>query len=87
MRLDDNVMAAAQMALGFEGCMPDNEGRAAFKGLLGAKVVRRVLAALRDDTNNEEEPGNNKEEDGFVVTQDDNTEDDETSGSKAPKVQ
>jgi hypothetical protein len=67
--------------------MPDDKARAAFKGLPGAKVVMRVLAALRDNTNNEEEPGNDEEEDGFFVTQDDDTKDDEILGDKAPKVQ
>jgi hypothetical protein len=87
MRLDDNLTAAAQLALGFEGRMPNDEARAAFKGLPCAKVVRRALAALCNNTNDKEEPGDDKEEDGFVVTQDNNTKDNETLGSKAPKVQ
>ncbi len=52
MRPDDGVAAAAQFALGVEGRMPDNEGRAALESLPGAKVVRRALAALCNDTNN-----------------------------------
>ncbi len=67
--------------------MPNDEARAAFKGLPRAKVVRRALAALCNNTNNKEEPGDDKEEDGFVVTQDNNTKDNETLGGKAPKVQ
>ncbi len=84
---DDNVAAAAQLALKFEGRMLDNKVRAAFEGLPGAEVMRRALAALRNDTNDKEEPGDNKEEDGFIVTQDNNTKDNKTSDGKAPKVQ
>jgi hypothetical protein len=84
---DNDVAAAAQVALGFEGRMPNNAARAAFEGFQGAEVMRRALAALRNDTNDEEEPGNNNNEDGFVVTQDNNTKDDKTLGGKAPKGQ
>jgi hypothetical protein len=84
---DNNVMAAAQLALGFEGRMPNNKARATFEGLPGTKVVRRALAALRDNTDEEEELGDNDKEDGFVVTQNNNTKDNETSGGEAPKVQ
>jgi hypothetical protein len=87
MRPDDNVAAAAQLALGFEGRMPNNKARATFEGLPHTEVVRRALVALCNDTDDKEEPGDNKEEDGFVVTQDNNTKDNETSGGKAPKVQ
>ena len=37
---DDDLMAAAQLALRFERRMPASAARAAFEGLLGAKVVR-----------------------------------------------
>jgi hypothetical protein len=95
MRLDNGIMAAARFALGVEGCMPNDNTRAALESLLGAQGVRRALAALRNDTNdeeeqddnNEEEQGGNEEEDGFVVTQDDNTKDNETSVGETPKVQ
>jgi hypothetical protein len=50
---DNDIAVAAQSALGFEGCTPDNEAWAAVKGLLGAKVVRKALAALHNDTNKE----------------------------------
>jgi hypothetical protein len=92
---DDSITAAARFALGVEERMPDDEARATLESLLGAKVMRRALAALCDDTNDEEEQDNdNKEEqsddgkeDKFVITQDDNTEVNETSGGEAPKVQ
>ncbi len=72
--------------------MPNNEARAALESLPGAKVMRRVLAALHDNTNKEEEQDDdneedNEEEDGFVATQDDDTKDDETLVGEAPKVQ
>jgi hypothetical protein len=86
-RPDDNVTGAAQLALGFEGRMPNNKVRAAFEGLPRAKVVRRALAALRDDTDDKKEPGNDEEEDGFVITQDNNTKDNKALGRKAPKIQ
>ena len=60
--------------------MPNNEARAAFKGLPCAKVVRRVLAALCNNTTNKEEPGDNEEEDRFVITHDNNTKDNKTLG-------
>jgi hypothetical protein len=41
------------LALGFKGCTLDNKAWAAVKGLLGAKVVRKELAALRNDTDKE----------------------------------
>jgi hypothetical protein len=86
-RPDDNIAAAAQLALVFKGCMPNNAVRAAFEGFVGAKVVRRALVALPNDTNDEDEPGHNDKEYGLFVTQDNNTKDNETLGSKAPKVQ
>jgi hypothetical protein len=52
MHLDNGVVAAAQFALGIEGRMPNNKGRAALESLPGAMVVRRALAALRNYTNN-----------------------------------
>jgi hypothetical protein len=86
MHPDDNVAAAARLALEVEESMPNNKARAALESLPGTKVVRRVLAALCNDTNkeeeqdnnNEEEQGNNGGEDRFVVTQDNDTKDDET---------
>jgi hypothetical protein len=83
---DNNVAAAARLAHGVEGRMPDNKARATLESLPGAKVVRRVLAALCNDTNKEEEQddnnkegqGNNDGEDGFIVTQDNNTDDNKT---------
>jgi hypothetical protein len=84
---DNNVMAAAQLALVFEGCMPDNAARAAFEGFPGAEVVRRAPAALRNNTNDEEEPGAQDKEDGFIIAQDNDTKEDKTLSSKAPKVQ
>ncbi len=95
MRMDDGVAAAARVALGVKGRMPNNEARAALKSLPGAEVMRRVLAALHDDTDkeeeqdddNEEEQGDNKKEDGFVATQDDDTKDNKTLVGEAPKVQ
>jgi hypothetical protein len=59
MPLDDGVAAAAQFALRVEGRMPDDKARATLESLLGAKVVRRALAALRNDTNKEEEQDDN----------------------------
>ncbi len=50
---DNNVAVAAQLALGFEGCTPDDEAWAAVKGLAGAEVVRKALAALRNNTDKE----------------------------------
>ncbi len=35
---------------------------------MGAEVVSRALAALRDNTDDEEEPGDNNKEDGFIIT-------------------
>ena len=92
MRTDDGVAAAARVALGVEGRMPNNEARAALESLPGAKVMRRVLAALHDNTNKEEEQDDdneedNEEEDGFVATQDDDTKDNKTLVGEAPKVQ
>jgi hypothetical protein len=84
---DNNVMAAAQLALGFKGRMPNDVARAAFEGFPGAEVVRRALAALHNDTDDEDELGDDNKEDGFVVTQDNNTKDNGTSGGEAPKVQ
>jgi hypothetical protein len=86
MQPDDDVAAAARLALVVEGCMPNDKARAALESLPGAKVVRRVLAALRDNTNeeeeqdddNKEEQGNNNGEDGFVITQDNVTKDNKT---------
>ena len=52
MHPDNGVMAAARFALGVEGRMPNNKARAALESLPGTKVVRRVLAALRNNTNN-----------------------------------
>jgi hypothetical protein len=52
-RWDDDVVVAAQLALRFEGCTPNNEAWAAVKGLSGAEVVRKALAALRNNTNEE----------------------------------
>ncbi len=86
-RPDNDVTAAAQLAIRFEGGMPNNAVRAAFEGFPGPKVVRRVLAALRDDTNDKDEPGNDNKEGGFIVTQVDDTKNKETSSGKAPKVQ
>jgi hypothetical protein len=95
MYLDNGVTAAARFAPGAMGRMPDNEAKAELECLMGAEVVRRVLAALRDNTNkeaeryddNEEEPSGDGNNNGFVVTQDDDTEDNKTSGGEAPKVQ
>jgi hypothetical protein len=84
---DNDVVAAAQCALGFEGCMPNNATRATFEGFPGAEVMRRALAALCNNADNEEEPGNDDKEDGFILTQDNNTEEGKTSGGKAPKIQ
>jgi hypothetical protein len=42
---DDDVAVAAQLALGFKGCTPDNKAWATVKGLLGAEVIRKALAA------------------------------------------
>jgi hypothetical protein len=86
MHPDKDVAAAAGLALGVEGRMPDDKARATLESLPGVEVVRRALAALRDDTDEEEEQDNdNKEEqdkynreDRFVITQDNDTEDDET---------
>jgi hypothetical protein len=86
MRPDNNVAAAAQLALGVKGLMPEEKARAALKSLLGTKFLRRALAALRNNTNKEEEQDNNDEEeqgkndgeDGFILTQDDNTKDNES---------
>jgi hypothetical protein len=65
MRPEDDVAAAAGLALGVEGCMPNNKARAAVESHPGAKVVRRVLAALRNDTDEEEDQDNDdKEEQG-----------------------
>jgi hypothetical protein len=50
---DNNVAVVAQLALGFKGCMPNDKTWAAVKGLLGAEVVRKALAALCNDTNKE----------------------------------
>jgi hypothetical protein len=50
---DNNVMVAARLALGFKGCTPNDEAWAAVKGLSGAKVVKKALAALRNNTNEE----------------------------------
>jgi hypothetical protein len=92
---DDGVAAAARFVPGAKGCMPNDEARTALESLMGAEVVRRALAALRDDTdeeeeqddNDEEEPSGNGNDSGFVITQDDDSEDNETSGGEAPKVQ
>jgi hypothetical protein len=86
MRPDNDVAAAARLALGVEGRMPEDKARAALKSLPGPKVVRRALAALCNNTNkeeeqendDEEEKGNDDGEDGFVITQDNDTKDDET---------
>ncbi len=86
-RPDNNVTAAAQVALGFEGRMPDDAARTAFAGFPGAEVKRRALAVLHNDTNDKEEPGNDDEEDGLVVALDNDTNDNETLGGKAPKGQ
>jgi hypothetical protein len=50
---DDDIAAAAQLALGAEGLRPSNEARATVARLPGAVIVQRALAALRDNTNNE----------------------------------
>jgi hypothetical protein len=92
---DNGVAAAARFVPGAKGRMPNNEARTALESLMGAEVVRRVLAALRDDTDEEEEQDDDDEEEpsgdgddsGFVITQDDDSKDNETSGSEAPKVQ
>ncbi len=46
---DDDAAVAAQMAIRFEGCRPNNKAWVAVKGLSGAKVVRKALATLRND--------------------------------------
>ncbi len=86
MRLDNDVAAAAGLALGVEGSMPNIEARAALESLPGAKVMRRALAALRNNTNEEkeqddeeeEDQGNDNGEDGFLITQDVDTKDNKT---------
>ncbi len=50
---DEDIAAAARLALRVEGLRPSNEARAAVTRLPGAVIVRRALAALRNDTNNE----------------------------------
>jgi hypothetical protein len=92
---DDGVAAAARFAPGAMGHMPNNKAKAELECLMGAEVMSRALAALRDDTNeeaeqynnNEEEPSGNGDNNRFVVTQDDDTKDNKTSGGEAPKVQ
>ncbi len=82
---DNDIMAAAQFALGVKGRMLDDKARAVLESLPGAKVVRRALAALQDNTNKEEEQDNDDKEeqgiddgeDGFVITHD-NTKDNNT---------
>ncbi len=51
--LDKDIAAAAQLALGVEGLRPSGKARAAVARLLGAVIVQRALAALRDDTDDE----------------------------------
>jgi hypothetical protein len=93
---DDGVAAAARFALPRAmGHMLNDKAKAELECLMGAEVVRRALAALRDDTDeeaeryddNEGEPSGDGNNNGFVVTQDDNTKDNETLGGEAPKVQ
>jgi hypothetical protein len=92
---DDGIAAAARFVPGAKGRMPNDEARTALESLMGAEIVRRALAALRDNTDKEEdqddddkeEPSGDGNDSGFVITQDNNSKDDETSGSEAPKVQ
>jgi hypothetical protein len=92
---DNGITAAARSAPGAKGRMSNDGSGAALESIMGAEVVRRVLAALRDDIyeeseqddNNEEEPSHDSNNDGSIITQDDNTEDNETSDGEAPKVQ
>ncbi len=51
---DDDIMAAAQFALGVKGPMPNDKARTVLESLPGAKVVKRALAALHNNTNEEE---------------------------------
>jgi hypothetical protein len=50
---DNDITVVARLALVFKGCMPNDEAWAAVKGLLGAKVIRKALAALRNDIKEE----------------------------------
>ncbi len=50
---DEDIAAAARLALEVEGLRPSDEARAAVARLPGAVILRRVLAALRDNTNDE----------------------------------
>jgi hypothetical protein len=51
--LDEDIAAAARLALGVEGLRPSDKARAAVARLPGAVIVQRALAALRDGTNDE----------------------------------
>jgi hypothetical protein len=50
---DEDISAAARLALGVEGLRPSDEARAAVARLPGTVIVRRALAALRYGTNDE----------------------------------
>ncbi len=50
---DEDAVVAAQSALGFKGCRPDNEVWVAVKGLSGTEVVRKALAALHNNPDKE----------------------------------
>jgi hypothetical protein len=50
---DEDIAAAARLALRVEGLRPSNEARATVARLPGAIIVRRALAAPRDGTDDE----------------------------------
>ncbi len=50
---DEDIAAAARLALGVEGLRPSDKARAPVARLPSAVIVRRVLAARRDGTNDE----------------------------------
>jgi hypothetical protein len=60
---DDGVAAAARSAPEAKGRMPNDGSKAALEGIMGAKVMRGALAALRNNINEEAKRDNdNKEE-------------------------
>jgi hypothetical protein len=50
---DEDIAAAARLALGVKGLRPSDEARAAAARLLGAVIVQRALAALHNNTDDE----------------------------------
>ncbi len=50
---ENDIVAAARLALRVEGLRPSNKARAMVARLPGAVIMRRALAALRDDTQDE----------------------------------